>query len=205
MQEKKIISTNRLEAFSDGVISIIITIMVFDLKLHEIPTSTTVLIELQFMLPKFISYMISFVMLAVMWINHHQLFHQIKHTDSKLLWLNLHLLFWMSIIPFSTNFIGANPLIWQSSFFYGIVFFLNAFAFMILRDYVVVNKLMHNTISRNSQKKGIQKNKFAMTLYLISSIASYISVYISFVIFLIVPLLYLNPEEIKHEDDDEFI
>lgn len=111
------ISTSRIEAFSDGVIAIILTIMVFDLKLHEIPTDKTVWNELTLLVPKFVSYAISFLMLAIMWVNHHQLFHQIKYTDRKLLWYSIHLLFWMSLIPFGTNFIGVNPMLWQASFF----------------------------------------------------------------------------------------
>lgn len=192
------IPTSRIEAFSDGVIAIIITVMVFDLKLQEIPTDKTVWTELMKLAPKFISYVISFLMLAIMWVNHHQLFHQIKHTDRKLLWYSIHLLFWMSIIPFGTNFIGANPLLWQASFFYGIIFFMSAVSFTILRNYVIKNNLLHDTISKAAHIKVRNKNRIALAIYLMAALISMVSIYISFLLFLIVPAMYFIPEKITH-------
>lgn len=192
------IPTNRIEAFSDGIIAIIITVMVFDLKLIEIPTEKTVWSELVKLTPKFISYAISFLMLSIMWVNHHQLFHQIKHTDRKLLWYSIHLLFWMSIIPFGTNFIGANPLLWQASFLYGIIFFMSALSFTLLRNYVIKKDLLHDNISKEAHLKIRNKNRVALGIYLSASLLSVISVYISFVLFLIVPAMYFIPEKITH-------
>lgn len=192
------IPTSRIEAFSDGVIAIIITVMVFDLKLQEIPTDKTVWSELIKLTPKFISYAISFLMLSIMWVNHHQLFHQIKHTDRKLLWYSIHLLFWMSVVPFGTNFIGANPLLWQASFFYGIIFFMSALSFTILRNYVIKSNLLHDTINKQSHIKIKNKNRVALGIYLSASFVSVVSVYISFVLFLIVPAMYIIPEKITH-------
>lgn len=197
------IPTNRIEAFSDGVIAIIITVMVFDLKLQEIPTDKTVWSELIKLTPKFISYAISFLMLSIMWVNHHQLFHQIKHIDRKLLWYSIHLLFWMSIIPFGTNFIGANPLLWQASFFYGIIFFMSAVSFTLLRNYVLKNNLLHDSINKQSHIKIRNKNRFALGIYLLASVVSLISVYISFVLFLVVPAMYFVPEKINHSNINE--
>ena len=182
------ISTARLEAFSDGVIAILITVMVFDLKLQEIPTGNNVWSEMTKLLPKFISYTVSFLTLAIMWVNHHQLFHQIKQVDRRLLWYNIQLLFWMSFVPFGTNFIGANHLLWQASFFYGIIFFMNALSFTFLRNYVNKNDLLHD----------IQKNRLALVLYLTASLMSFITVYVSFALFLLVPAMYFIPEKITH-------
>ncbi|MFN3301216.1 MAG: TMEM175 family protein [Sediminibacterium sp.] len=192
------IPTSRIEAFSDGVIAIIITVMVFDLKLQEIPTDKTVWSELIKLAPKFISYAISFLMLAIMWVNHHQLFHQIKHTDRKLLWYSIHLLFWMSIIPFGTNFIGANFKLWEASFFYGIIFFMSALSFTLLRNYVIKKDLLHDNISKDAHIKIRNKNRVALGIYLSAALLSIISVYISFVLFLIVPAMYFIPEKITH-------
>jgi uncharacterized membrane protein len=194
------IPTSRIEAFSDGVIAIIITVMVFDLKLQEIQTDKTVWSELIKLTPKFISYAISFLMLSIMWVNHHQLFHQIKHTDRKLLWYSIHLLFWMSLIPFGTNFIGANPLLWQASFFYGIIFFMSALSFTTLRNYVIKNNLLHDSINKQSHIKIRNKNKVALSINLLASFISVVSVYISFVLFLIVPAMYFIPEKINHSN-----
>jgi uncharacterized membrane protein len=192
------IPTNRIEAFSDGVIAIIITVMVFDLKLQEMPTGNTVWSELTKLAPKFISYAISFLMLSIMWVNHHQLFHQIKHTDRKLLWYSIHLLFWMSIIPFGTNFIGANFILWQASFFYGIIFFMSALSFTLVRNYVIKKELLHDHISKVAHIKIRNKNRVALGIYLSAALLSIISVYISFVFFLIVPAMYFIPEKITH-------
>lgn len=197
------IPTSRIEAFSDGVIAIIITIMVFDLKLQDIPTNKTVWSELIKLAPKFISYAISFLMLAIMWVNHHQLFHQIKHTDRKLLWYSIHLLFWMSIIPFGTNFIGANYHLWEASFFYGIIFFMSALSFMLLRKYVIKKDLLHETISKQAHIKIINKNRLALGIYLSAALISIVSVYISFVLFLVAPAMYFIPEKITHSNINE--
>lgn len=199
MQNLKI-STSRIEAFSDGVIAIIITVMVFDLKINEIPTQQTALTEIIKILPKFISYLVSFVVIAIMWVNHHQLFHQIEHTDRNLLWLNIHLLFWMSIIPFGTNFVGANPLIWQSTSLYGSIFFMSSFAFALLRNYVISRKLLHETISFEAQLKIKRKNYLALTLYFLSIFSGLISIYISFLLILTVPVMYFIPEKIIHNN-----
>lgn len=192
------IPTSRIEAFSDGVIAIIITVMVFDLKLQEIPTDKTIWKELIKIAPKFISYAISFLMLAIMWVNHHQLFHQIKHTDRKLLWYSIHLLFWMSIVPFGTNFIGANPLLWQASFFYSIIFFMSALSFTMLRNYVIQTNLLHESINKQAHIKIRNKNRIALSIYLLAAFLSLVSVYISFALFLVVPTMYFIPEKITH-------
>lgn len=192
------IPTSRIEAFSDGVIAIIITVMIFDLKLQEIPTDRTVWDELIKLAPKFFSYAISFLMLSIMWVNHHQLFHQIKHTDRKLLWYSIHLLFWMSFIPFGTNFIGANPMLWQASCFYGIIFFMAASSFTMLRNYVVKNNLLHDSINKQSHLKIRNKNRVALSIYLAAAFVGIQSVYISFFLFLVVPAMYFIPEKINH-------
>ncbi|MFN3666255.1 MAG: TMEM175 family protein [Sediminibacterium sp.] len=192
------IPTSRIEAFSDGVIAIIITVMVFDLKLQEIPTDKTVRSELVKLSPKFISYAISFLMLAIMWVNHHQLFHQIKHADQKLLWYSIHLLFWMSMIPFGTNFIGANHKLWEAAFFYGIILFMCALSFSLLRNYVVKKDLLHDTINKEAHIKIRNKNRVALSIYLLAAFVSVASVYISFILFLIVPAMYFIPEKITH-------
>lgn len=198
MERLNQISTSRIEAFSDGVIAIIITVMVFDLKFSGVLTEESVWSELEKLAPKFISYIFSFLMIAIMWVNHHQLFHQIKHTDRNLLWLSVHLLFWMSAIPFATNFIGANPMLWQASFFYGLVFLMSALSFALLRKYALTKNLFHESISRDAQLKIRIKNRLAMGVYFLAALSSLISVYISFGLFMVVPTMYFIPEKITH-------
>lgn len=192
------IPTARIEAFSDGVIAIIITIMVFDLKFNETPTVQNVWDNIYALLPKILSYAVSFLMLAIMWVNHHQLFHQIKYTDRRLLWLNIHLLFWMSCVPFATNFIGISPLLWQATFLYAIVFFMSAFSFTQLRKYVVHKNLLHDTINKQAHIRIRNKNQIALALYFLAAVFGFVSVYISFALFLVVPTMYFIPENIIH-------
>jgi uncharacterized membrane protein len=197
MKHPYIISTGRLEAFSDGVIAIIITVMVFDLKFPNIPTEQTIWNDLQPLIPRFLSYALSFLMLAIMWVNHHQLFHQIKHTDHKLLWLNINLLFWMSLIPFSTHFLGSNPALPYASFVYGLIFFANALSFTLIRNHVSgKSKLLQESIQKDQMRSVIRKNWLGMTFYLSAALAAFVSVYISFVFFLIVPAMYFIPQNI---------
>jgi uncharacterized membrane protein len=200
MQETNQVPTSRIEAFSDGVIAIIITIMVFDLKLPELASASDLLPALKALLPKILSYALSFLVLGIMWANHHQMFHQISRSDRNLLWYNMLLLFWMSLIPFATNFLGANPMMWQASLAYALVFFLCALSFTLLRDYVVKTDLLHLTISRAAQRRILRKNRLAMAIYATAAVVSLLSVYISFILFLVVPAMYFIPEKIVHDN-----
>lgn len=196
MQAQPEIPTGRIEAFSDGVIAILITIMVFDLKFTAPVNSGNVEIALGELLPKFISYAFSFLMLGIMWVNHHQLFHQIRHSERRLLWYNLFLLFWMSVVPFVTHFIGMNPLYWPASTAYGVVFSLCAFSFYLLRNFVVRQNLLHAHIEPGQHVFIRNKNLISVLIYLIAAVLAPISVYISFGLFAIVPALYFVPEKI---------
>lgn len=189
--KKSIISSERLETFSDGVIAIIITILVLEIKLEEIPTERNIWEVLIKLIPKFASYILSFIMIAILWLNHHQVFHQIKKVDNNILWLNIHLLFWMSIIPFGTDLVGEAPLLWQGSFFYALIFFMNTLAFTILRNYAYNKKLFLDEVTAKVHKKNNIKNIIALTTYLIATFASIFSIYISFSIFLLVPIMYI--------------
>jgi uncharacterized membrane protein len=198
MKQEKLITTQRLEAFSDGFLAIIISIMVFDLKPDNLPEGQSVWFPLKLLIPRFVSYIISFLMLAVMWVN-----HQVRHTDRKLLWFNINLLFWMSLIPFGTHFIGMNPMIWQASFLYGVIFLMCAVSFTLIRDHILKAGLLSENISRASQDKVRIKNRLAITIYFLSVLSSMVSVYLSFILFLIVPFMYCIPENILHEKMDE--
>lgn len=201
MDGTKLITKNRLEAFSDGVIAIIITVMVFDLKFDQIPTKEnfqTLIVEL---LPRFLTYIFSFLMIAIMWVNHHQLFHQIKHADRMLLWHNIHLLFWMSVIPFATNVLGSNPELPQGYLIYGLIFTFCAVSFTLLRHHLVKKGLLHETISLNAQKRVKRKNYLAILLYLLASILGFHSIFLSIGLLIIVPTMYFIPENIIHEKE----
>lgn len=190
------IPTSRIEAFSDGVIAILITIMVFDLKVNEPLLEENFWSSLESMILKFLAYGVSFLMLAILWVNHHQLFHQIRESDRPLLWYNIHLLFWMSLIPFGTNLIGSNPMLWQATSFYNLIFLMNSWSFSRLRSYVNQKNLLHEVVSPKAQKRILQKNKIAQAVYLGAALLSPVSVYLSFGLLLLVTSMYFIPEKI---------
>lgn len=194
MEEKSIIPTNRLEAFSDGVIAIILTIMVLELHFEGAVDEDNFMEQFHHLLPSIISYAVSFVMVGVLWVNHHHLFHAVKGVDNKLLWLNLLLLFWMSLIPFATGFIGNNPLLWVSSVAYGAVFLMNAFSFTLIRKHILKHQHAESEEDQKHHSKTMNKNTIAMGLYVLAMLLSPVSVYISFGLFGIVPIMYLSPQ-----------
>lgn len=200
-----IISTKRVESFSDGVIVIAMTIMVLDIRLN-IPPSQTItrqkeihaLIQLA---PHLLSYLLSFVILGIMWINHHHMYHLIRHVDGKLLWHNLHLLFWLTLVPFSTSVLGNNPLVPEAVAGYGFVNFMAALAFALSRRYALRHNLMHVTKERviNETLKKINKRAriksyIGSSMYLLSIPLAYIYIYAAYVCLLVPAALFFAPE-----------
>src|ERR1700674_5874496 len=123
----------RLAAFSDGVIAIIITIMVLELKVPHEPT----LAALAGVLPVFLCYVLSFVYIAIYWNNHHHLLHAATRINGPIMWANMHLLFWLSLIPFSTGWMGENHFAAAPSALYGVVLLMAAIAFLILQQRII--------------------------------------------------------------------
>lgn len=184
---------NRLEAFSDGVIAIIITIMILELKipeLHKNFTDKEVWVALLQIVPKLSAYILSFLVIAIMWLNHHSLFERLSHSDSKLVWYNSFLLFSMSLIPLPTAFLAEHLLLYQAVMLYGLVMFLSSFSFYLLRRYVEVDAKL---IPYN---KFVQRSNIITTLlYFFSIPLSLVSVYFSYVIFIGIPIWYFLPDK----------
>ena len=183
---------NRVEAFSDGVIAIIITIMVLDLRIPEFNSqagSGEVWLALWSLAPKLISYFLSFVVVAILWLNHHLLFDRLPHSTSRLVWHNTFLLFAMSLIPLPTSFMARYPDLPHAAAFYGAVMFLTSFAFYLMRRYAEVTARL---ISFN--KSARTSNLVSLLLYLISVPLAFVSVPISNVIFVGIPLWYFVPD-----------
>jgi uncharacterized membrane protein len=188
------LAKNRLESFSDGVIAIIITIMVFDLKPHELPagfSNRDVWNILLGLVPKILAYMLSFVVIAILWLNHHALFDKVQHSNSKLIWHNVFLLFAMSLIPLPTSFLAQHPTLPQAVMLYGFVMFLNAFAFLLMRRYAEIKAKL---IPYN--KKIQRSNWIGTALYLLSIPLALVSIYLPFIIFVGIPLWYFLPEKL---------
>ena len=120
--------TGRLEAFSDGVIAVIITIMVLEMKAPHDGDPKALLA----LLPVLLSYVLSFVYVGIYWNNHHHLFHVIKHVDGRVLWANLHLLFWLSLIPFATSWMGENHFSTWPTVLYGVILLMSGVAYELM-------------------------------------------------------------------------
>jgi uncharacterized membrane protein len=181
--------TNRIEAFSDGVIAIIVTIMVLELKLPADGSPQA----LAKVLPTIMSYVLSFVVVAIMWVNHHQLLHAARHADAALLWTNNYLLFAMSLIPFATAYLGQHYTEPLPAALYGSVMFACGLGFVFIRAAIACN---HECDQARLRLARQGKNLFSVTLYGLSVPLAYTSVYVSFGIFVLIPVMYFMPESI---------
>lgn len=203
------ISTSRVETFSDGVIAIIITIMVLSIKLPDVGDAKTTwrftryLIELA---PYFTTYAFSFMMVGIFWTNHHHMFHLLEKTDEGLLWQNLFFLFWMSLIPFASAMLGANPLLPASSSLYGFIMLMTTLMVAIMRDYALRKGLVHRDKDRETDKKinkaslkGKIKSYAGAASYLISIPLAFVHVYLAFICFIIPAIIFFMPTGIDDE------
>ncbi len=181
---------NRLEAFSDGVLAIIITIMVLEIK---VPTGSD-WFELQHLIPVFMSYVLSFFYIGIYWGNHHHLLHSVKQITSGMILANLNLLFWLSLIPFATGWMGENHFATNTVALYGTILLISGFAFYILMR--VVQKNSHDIEALQEAFKILNKKGIVSTIgYFLSVPFAFISPYISGVIYLIVTIMWLIPDK----------
>jgi uncharacterized membrane protein len=202
------ITTNRVEAFSDGVIAIVITIMVFDIKISDNIrlSNKRELKELIGLIPQLIAYLSSFIVLGIMWLNHHHLFHLIRKVDERFMWLNLHLLFWLSLIPFPTDMLGRDPFLSYSAAIYGVIMFMSLLAFTMLRGYAIRKNLMYgeedrllNTTIKRVNKRARIKNYLGLLAYIVSIPAAFWSLYAAYACFAVPPILFFIPDGIDNE------
>jgi uncharacterized membrane protein len=181
--------TGRLEAFSDGVIAILITIMVLELK---IPLGAPTFADLRPLLAIFLSYVISFVYLGIYWNNHHHLFQVVERVNGRILWANLHLLFWLSLIPFVTGWMGENSFAPATVALYGIVLWLAALAFSILQTAILRvpggNRVLAAAIGRDL------KGKASLFLYAAAVALSFVNRESACAIYVFVALVWLIPD-----------
>ena len=183
-------TTSRLEAFSDGVIAIIVTIMVLELRAPAQPTLKALLK----VAPVFLSYGLSFLVVAIMWVNHHHLVHAVHSVTARLLWSNLYLLFWMSLVPFVTDFMGKNYHEPLAVALYGLDMWLCATGYFLLRK-ELIDQSRHDSAMIEYHQSVQRKNAFSSALYLLSVPLAYVSIYASLFIFALIPALYFLPEK----------
>lgn len=178
----------RVEAFSDGVIAIIITIMVLEMK---IPHDNTIA-ALKPLFPVFLSYVLSFIYIGIYWNNHHHMMHAAKTINGKILWANMHLLFWLSLIPFVTGWMGENHFTKWPIAFYGFVLFMNALAYTILAKLLIKHHGPESILGKAIGKDT--KGKISLALYLSAMLMAFVNAWISLAIYVIVAIIWIIPD-----------
>jgi uncharacterized membrane protein len=182
-------NTTRLEAFSDAVIAIIMTIMVLELR---VPHGTD-LAALQPLIPVFISYVLSFIYLGIYWNNHHHMLHATHSVNGAVLWANLHLLFWLSLVPFTTGWMGENHFDTLPTAVYGVVLLLAAISYTILQTTIVRHHNNENRLLKEAIGNDL-KGKISMVLYIAAIGVAFLNPWISYAIYVIVAVIWLVPD-----------
>ena len=178
----------RVEAFSDGVIAIIITIMVLELKT---PVSDH-LADLRPVIPAFASYVLSFIYVGIYWNNHHPMLHAVRRVDGRVLWSNLYLLFWLSVVPFATAWVGDHPLAKAPAALYGFVLLMNAFAWVVLQ-----RALLHAQGPNSDLTKAVRsslKEKVSPLIYVAGILAAFVFTPLAYACYIIVAAMWFVPD-----------
>jgi len=181
-------SKNRMESFSDGVTAIIITIMVLELKVPRGENFRA----LAPLIPVFLSYVLSFVYVGIYWNNHHHMLQTSNRVTGPMLWANLHLLFWLSLFPFATGWMGENHFAAAPSAFYGVVLLMAAVAYLILQQLIIKSQGRDSLL-----KKAIGsdwKGKLSPALYVVAILTAFWSHWVSQAIYVLVALFWLIPD-----------
>jgi uncharacterized membrane protein len=179
---------SRLEAFTDGVVAIIITIMVLELRVPHEPTWEA----LRPLLPVFLSYALSFVYIGIYWNNHHHMLHAAQRVSGAILWANLYLLFWLSLIPFTTAWMDENHYAAVPTALYGAVLLMAAIAYLILQQLIIASQGSSSLLKRavGSDWKG----RLSPLLYAAATLTAFLSTRVSLVIYVLTALMWLIPD-----------
>jgi TMEM175 potassium channel family protein len=180
--------TTRLEAFSDGVLAIIITIMVLELKKPD----AVDLAALKPLLPHFVSYLLSFIYVGIYWNNHHHLFQAAQQVSGGVLWANLNLLFWLSLFPFTTGWMGENTLAPTPTAVYGVVLIMAAIAYYILECTIIAKEGRDSLLARAVGKDW--KAKVSLIIYLVAIPLAFVNSWIAGALYVLGALLWLIPD-----------
>ena len=183
----------RLEAFSDGVLAIIITIMVLELKVpHGVE-----LAALGPLVPVFLSYVLSFIFVGIYWSNHHHLLHAVRHVSGGVLWANLHLLFWLSLIPFVTGWMGENHFAAWPVALYGVVLLFAAIAYYILARVLVSREGRDSALAKALGKDF--KGKASVVFYAVAIPLAFVNSWLACALYVVVAVMWLIPDRrIEH-------
>lgn len=197
---KNLFSKSRVEAFSDGIFAIIITLLVLEIKVPHIDDhdSSQALMQALFgLLPKFTGWIISFFTIAVIWVNHHKIFKKVKNLDSGIFWLNALLLLWASFIPFPTALLGDYPANTVSVVLYGLVMALMALSFTLIRFYALRHSgVLNEDVNLDYFRRGTRLSLlFGPLMYMLGVVAGLIHPWLAFAIFLAIPVWFIFAEK----------
>ncbi len=181
-------TTTRLEAFSDAVIAIVITILVLELKVPHEPE----LSALRDLVPVFFSYVLSFVYLGIYWNNHHHMLVLTEHVNGGILWANLHLLFWLSLVPFSTGWMGENDFAQVPTAVYGVNLLLAAIAYFVLQSAIIADEGPDSRL-RAALGRDL-KGKVSPVLYVAGILLSFVEPWLGLAVYVFVALMWLVPD-----------
>jgi len=182
------VSKGRLEAFSDGVLAIVITIMVLELAAPEEAS----LAALRPLIPTFLSYVLSFIFIGIYWNNHHHLFQVVQQVNGRVLWANLHLLFWLSLLPFATSWMGETRFAPRPVSLYGVVLMLAAIAYYILVRALIA---LHGRESLLATAVGLDvKGKVSLGFYVVAVPLSFVSAWLAFTLYVVIAVIWLIPD-----------
>ena len=185
-------SKTRLEAFSDGVIAILITIMVLELQPSGALPHGSDFEALRPLLPVFLTYVLSFVILGIYWNNHHHMFHLVDRSTGSILWANLHLLFWLSLFPFVTGWMGENHAAALPTALYGIVGLGSAIAYTILQMTIIRSQGPKSKLAAAVQRD--KKGKVSLVMYIAAIALAFVNQWFSDALFVAVALIWLVPD-----------
>jgi uncharacterized membrane protein len=184
----RVMHTGRLEAFSDGVLAIIITIMVLELRAPHEPEAAA----LRPLLPAAMSYVLSFIYIGIYWSNHHHMLHVTRRVDGAILWANLHLLFWLSLVPFVTAWMGENRFASLPTAAYGVVLLMAAIAYWVLQQVIIASEgsdsLLHDAVGRD------WKGKLSPICYIVGISVALVWPWLSGVLYTAVAIVWLVPD-----------
>ena len=178
----------RVEAFSDGVIAVIITIMVLEMKVPHGDGFAA----LAPVAPVFLSYVLSFIYAGIYWSNHHHLFHAVHQVNGRILWANLHLLFWLSLVPFTTGWMGENHYQPIPVAMYGVVLLCTGLSFVLLTRSLILRHGRDSELARSI--RGDAKGKASVALYAVAIPLAFVSVWIASAIYVFVALMWIVPD-----------
>lgn len=179
---------NRLEAFSDGVLAIIITVLLLNMYIPQSPD----IAALKAVVPVFFSYVLSFLYVAIYWNNHHHLLNTVTHVTGKIMWANMNLLFWLSLLPFVTGWMGQNHFAPMPTCLYGIILLLSASAYFILQDTIIISQGKHSLLKRAIGKDW--KSWASLALYFLGIVLSLVEHWSATACYFLVALIWIVPD-----------